>query len=224
MKLKKQTYKKIPEDGFTIIELLIATLIFSVILLITTFAVIQISRTYIRGYISSETQNTNRGILDELSQAIQLSSDGSIIIPTTKTNPTYGKNEIYWFCVNGQRYTYQYDQELTSSSNDVFVQDKDPGGCMGPGPLVNPPSGDKELLSKEMQLIPPANGGALITAISSNDGEGLYGLNLTILYGDPAAYLVSPTNVKYCAPISVGGAFCGVSTISTTVEERTAAL
>jgi|ERR1035438_7080730 prepilin-type N-terminal cleavage/methylation domain-containing protein len=210
------------QAGFTIIELLIATLVFSVILLITTYAIIQISRTYIRGYISSETQNTNRAILDQLTQAVQLSSDGSITIPSAPIS------NVYWFCVDGERYTYTYNVELqsitTPGHTDVFIQDKDPGSCLGPASLTAPVSGSKELLSQSMQLIPPIGDGPIISKVNSAVGTGLYSLNLNILYGDLGAYLVNSNGVKYCVTISVGGAFCANSTISTTVEVRTTVL
>jgi len=226
MRFLKVSLKK-NNSGFTIIELLIATSVFSIILLIATYAIIQISRTYIRGYISSETQNTNRAILDQVTQAVQLSTAGSVTIPTAGegngaayTDGTQ-TGKIYWFCVNGERYTWVTGVELTSGVPSVFLQDAGPVGCTSPATLASPPAGSKELLSNKMQILPST--GTLISLNNNVPGAGLYDLQLNLLYGDPGAYLTSGTN-QYCASISEGGAFCSVSSINTTVEERTTAL
>src|SRR3990172_9120101 len=62
--------------GFTIVELMIATTIFSVILLIVTFGMLQIGRTYYKGITLTKTQNAARSIIDTISQDIQFSGEG----------------------------------------------------------------------------------------------------------------------------------------------------
>lgn len=206
------------QDGFTILELLIATLVFSTILVVATFAIIQISRTYIRGYIGSETQNTNRNIADQITQAIQLSTTGEVTLPPNSPNAS----NVYWFCVNETRYTYVYDQELTASSTPVFLQDKDStGNCSGPGDLTNAATGTnrKELLSTHMMLLPPTGGGGILTVASG--ALKLYNVNLTILYGDNGSYITRAGLPVGCAPIVSGGDFCAKSSTSTSVEQRT---
>src|ERR1700677_3100882 len=86
------------ESGFTIIELLIATLVFSTILLIATYGVIQIGRTYTKGYIGSLTQNTTRSIVDQISQAIQLSGPNTV--------QTGSSGNYMSVCIGSIRYTY----------------------------------------------------------------------------------------------------------------------
>ena len=209
--------KKFNQQGFTIIELLVATLIFSTILLVATFAIIQVSRVYIRGYIGATTQNTNRSILDQLTQQLQLSTNGTIILPASSPS-----GAVYWFCVNGDRYTYVYNYAVgdpLSPTKNIFLQDKDPSSsCSGPADL-NCSSGctGKELLTKNMQILPPSFGGSIIREITSN-GQNLYQVNLNVLYGITGTY-TPLTHV--CVPISAGGAFCSPSSITTTIQQRT---
>lgn len=212
--MKKRINIKNNQSGFTIIELLIATLVFSIILLITTEAVIQISRTYIRGYIGSETQNANRGILDQISQAIQLSGGGGVVIPPSQPYLGY-----YWFCVNDVKYTYRYNTELTPTSGNVFISDAATGtDCSTPD--TNPPAGTAtELLSQHMRIVKPSNGAGILGSV--NGIPSLYSLSMNVLYGDSGTF---NTLSNTCEPISSGGAFCSTSAISTTVQQRTTTL
>ena len=63
--------KRAEQNGFTIIELLIATTVFSLILLISVAGILQISRMYYRGVTQSRTQETARSIIDEVGEAIR---------------------------------------------------------------------------------------------------------------------------------------------------------
>ncbi len=65
--------------GFTIIELLIATTVFSVILLIMTSGLIYIGKVYYRTVAQTKTQEASRSAIDQISQAIQFSG-GSVIV------------------------------------------------------------------------------------------------------------------------------------------------
>ena len=59
------------QSGFTLLELMIATTIFSVILLLCTVGLIQIGKTYYKGSAIVRTQNVARDITDNITQAIQ---------------------------------------------------------------------------------------------------------------------------------------------------------
>lgn len=189
------------QAGFTIIELLIATLIFSVILLIATFGVIQVSRTYIKGFVASETENTTRSIVDQVSQAVQLSQTGSLAIATPVTG-------WYAFCINGYRYTYQLNDELASGGH-AFVRDYIGGGSCTPN--INWTSSGTELLSTNERLV----SFSIAQVPNSTD---LYQVSLSILYGDDNVTMGSPPD--RCLDNSSGGEFCALSSTTTTVEQR----
>ena len=206
------------QNGFTIIELLISSVVFSVILLIAVTGIIEISRNYIKGYISANTENVTRNIVDEIAQGIQSSNPKDVIIPSA--SPLNGS--IYWFCINGNRYTYQYNYIVGDINNNLqaFIKDKDPtnppDNCNTPGLFTN--TGAIELLSKHMELIHPSNGGILQKVTASVFEQNLYRINVDILYGDTGTF--DPT-IKKCNKNSDGGAFCNNSVYNTTVQSRT---
>lgn len=65
---KEKTIKN--TAGFTIVELMIATVVFSVILILITTGIIQIGKAYYKGIIGSRTQETARKITDEVGRSI----------------------------------------------------------------------------------------------------------------------------------------------------------
>ena len=67
--------------GFTIIELMISTVIFSLVLLMCLVGIVQVSRTYYKGVTRAKTQEATRRLMDEIKESIQLS--GVKILPTT---------------------------------------------------------------------------------------------------------------------------------------------
>ena len=50
------------QKGFTVLELMIATTVFSVMLLLTTTGMIQIGKVYYKGLVTAKTQDTVRSI------------------------------------------------------------------------------------------------------------------------------------------------------------------
>jgi prepilin-type N-terminal cleavage/methylation domain-containing protein len=97
--------KKTNNKGFTIIELLIATVTFSVILLIITGAIIQFSKVYYKGVVSSRTQEAARSVVDEVSKAAQFSPDFK-----EDTNAAGG---LAW-CFGNKRFSFAKDTVLTT--------------------------------------------------------------------------------------------------------------
>jgi prepilin-type N-terminal cleavage/methylation domain-containing protein len=67
------------KKGFTIIELLIATTVFSVILLLISAGLIYIGKVYYRTTEQTKTQEATRAIISEITQAVRFSG-GDIIV------------------------------------------------------------------------------------------------------------------------------------------------
>ena len=89
-------------QGFTILELLIATTVFSVILLVVTTGVIRIGNIYYKGITSSKTQESIRNISSEFSSSIQFAN--GIKVPGSLPRI---------FCLGNTRYTYFLNREYT---------------------------------------------------------------------------------------------------------------
>lgn len=199
--------KRVDQKGFTIIELLIATVVFSVILLVITAAIVQFGRVYYKGTLQIRTQETTRNIIQDIAQAIQFGS-GS---PTTGTSPD---PTVQFICFGDRRYTFRLNTQLgaaTGQSRHVLVTDDVTGGCnsaytgMGTAAL---PTGTRELIGDRMQLVELS---------VQNVGTDLWRVSARTAYG--ANEDLSPDK-RSCQLNIVGGQFCATSELSTIVKQR----
>ncbi len=207
------------QSGFTIIELMIATTVFSVALLLSSVIIIQISRMYIKGVITSKTQTTARNVIDDISRSIQFS--GSSINITPGTQPDSGR---YYSCLGNTRYTYRMNAQVSDSFNgpqNKFLHAlwKDtvtnPSDCVAGGvPNLNnttPSAGGTELLEKGMRL-------AVLDI--QNNLDDTYSIKVTVVYGDNDL-LVDPSDpAKGCKGGFTGSQWCSLSSLSTQVFKR----
>jgi prepilin-type N-terminal cleavage/methylation domain-containing protein len=97
------------QKAFTIIELMIATSILAIILLLVTTMMISIGNLYYKGTTQASLQDNVRNITDEISQDLQL--NGSALITGTNTNPNLPRS----YCIGTTRYTYILGKELSTS-------------------------------------------------------------------------------------------------------------
>lgn len=195
------------QGGFTIVELLIASLVFSVVLLAVTIGIIQISRVYYKGITESTTQNTTRSIVDTVSQAIQFNG-GAV---STTLNPAPGT----WssFCIGNQQFSYRLGYQLVSGTpnanqtNKAFLQTPS-AGCAG-----NPPAATngRELLGDKMRL-------SKLSVTSA--GGNLYKVSVKVIYGDDDLLDNPTTTNATCKNQRAGSQFCSVSELTTTVVKR----
>src|SRR6185369_9199416 len=65
------------QAGFTIVELMIATLVFSLVLIVITVGVLHFTNTYYKGVNNSATQTAAQNAIDTISQSIQFTMSGS---------------------------------------------------------------------------------------------------------------------------------------------------
>ncbi len=210
--------------GFTIIELMIASVVFSLVLVLITYGVIRFNQAYYGGIVQSNTQNVARTIVDNISQAIQLNGGE---VDAGLSNGSWGG-----LCVGSQFYQYQLGKQLKSSGSlganqatQTLVMESGVSNCSGqtPGSSVS----GTELLGEHMRL---AN--LQVTPVA---GTSLYTVHVRVVYGDDDL-VCSQSVVGSCSnPNSMNGAtaidtecksntgapeFCAVSDITTTVQKR----
>jgi prepilin-type N-terminal cleavage/methylation domain-containing protein len=195
--------------GFTIIELMIATVVFSVITLVVTMAILQMTRVYYKGITEATTQNTARQIMGSIAQGIQF--NGGAVTP-----PNNGSG-WYVFCAGNQRYTYRLDTQLTdASAQHVLVQDS-VASCDGvtPAPMGNPFSGGlvnpTELLAPHMRLL---------KLDVSSIGINLYKVNVRVAYGDDDLLTSTTDPNATCVNQMAGTQFCAISELTSVVSKR----
>ena len=110
--------KQIHEKGFTIVELLIATAVFSMVLVIVTIGFISLSNRYYKGVITANTQSTTRNVTDVLRRNIQFSTTGV----------TAGEsNGVKFICTNGLKFFFRYNvkylgAQSTETNPGLFMQ------------------------------------------------------------------------------------------------------
>lgn len=213
--------KKLNFAAFTLIELMIATAVFSVILLIASIGLIQVGKTYTKGITENQTQDVTRAIIDDISQAVQFGGSS----PTSPTGSSIaGSNDMY-FCVGDKRYIYATSTEFFDNiaTSHGFVRDNLGSGCPNPGSW---PAGATDLLGQRMRV---AN-----FTLNKLGPTNLYEIKIRVVYGDDDL-LCSPSFAGDCSLNSTsthltatdltckgkaGSQFCAVSELSTVVQKR----
>jgi prepilin-type N-terminal cleavage/methylation domain-containing protein len=98
--------------GFTILELMIATSVLAVILLLATAVMISIGQLYYKGETQSIIQDNTRSALDQLTKDIQLSTNQPLQSGTDlyeyDTSYPAGAYTAYAFCIQAPNYEVRY--------------------------------------------------------------------------------------------------------------------
>jgi prepilin-type N-terminal cleavage/methylation domain-containing protein len=214
--------KIVDSRGFTIIELLIATAVFSVIMVVITAGIISFTRQYYKGVITSNTQTTARTIMSQVTQAIQFG--GSIT-----TGLVNGSTEA--FCVDNKMYSYIIGQQVNDGGANAamhqnyhgLVADNTGAGCdaatVPPSlPTVSQLGADqREMLGDKMRL------SAL--DISTPDGQ-TYTVHLRIIYGEDdllepsVASLPIDWSKEKCQLNRATLQYCAITDLTTTIQKR----
>lgn len=226
----KQTNKRSGSAGFTIIELLIATMVFSVVLVLITISVLTFTKSYFRGLNQAATQTAARTIIENIAQSIQFSGDA--VNPSITPNP----NGSVGFCIGNQRYSYILGWQLTdgatnselNQSSHVLMLDAS-SSCSG-STAQDVRSGNlkgTELLSPRMRL-------AKLKIEQAGDPT-VWRITIRVVFGDNDL-LCSPSVAGDCASPGVssplnkpdltckvafsGSQYCAASELSTVVKKR----
>lgn len=214
--------------GFTIVELLIATVIFSVVLLLITLGILQVARVYYKGVTETNTQNAARNIIDTIAQSVQFSG-GTV----TEAYGARTPGTSYAFCIGNERFSYTLGYQVEDSPNaakhqtyHALVQDTPSGSaCSSSTPAqdvrTNTVSG-REMLGPHMRL---SN-----LVVHQIPGTSSYEIKVRIVYGDfdllfsPDPSAPAATDDTYpdakCLGARAGTQFCAAAELSTVVQKR----
>jgi prepilin-type N-terminal cleavage/methylation domain-containing protein len=216
--------------GFTIIELLIATSIFAVVLIVALGGFYGIGQLFYKGVTASQTQVIAQDILNDISGKVQLAASVS---------PLQQGNGYNYFCAGGNRYTFIINQKVDLSAtpdysaggNFGLVKDNLLGAgacaapctssCPGGSVPINDASNPTELLGDNMRIdqldieIPYDSSGLF--------NPNLYNIKMVVVYGDDSALdytVTSPTtdySTVFCTGSSNQQQFCSVDRLNTNV-------
>lgn len=234
------------QEGFTIIELMIATSIFSLVLLLTAAGSLQIGRLFYKGYSSARSQNAAREIIEDIARAIQFGGSN----PTSVTTVTLNGMPMSYFCVDTVRYSFAVDVRNAAYGGyvpgpdarapHIMWRDKlpSPADCTGPADLTcsdpggGPPNCTPTVATDGQELTPfnmKLTEFYLQEAVGST-GSRFWCLRLGIAFGENDIHVRGNTQdclgnpvsnrVIGCIESSRGGHFCGVSKLQTTVLRR----
>jgi len=203
------------QRGFTIVELMIATLVFSIILLVISTGIIQIGRFYYKNITSARTQEAARNIVEEVSRTAQF-SEGGIFPSSNVANPA--------FCIGQSRFSYVLDRQVSDTQKGLLADTMQGNNCIGQNLSTASTVVGTDLLSTNMRLL-----NFEVTEDSSSNTVKVkvrvaYGDNdLLTNYPDNAGPTTPPTGdpkTASCKTGIAGSSFCSVSELESTVKRR----
>lgn len=221
---KTAPIKTSQHSGFTIIELLIATTIFSLVLLMAVAGILNITRQYYKGVLQARTQEAARTVVEELGETARYSSGNfqAPLIGLSGPDIADGSPDTDSFCLGSRRYTYAIDRQFVSGTpgakqkRHVLWVDGQCGAAFDPNFLdsVTAATPGRELLSENMRL----------TQFKVEPVAGLtdtFRITVSVAYGDEDLLeVVSPNTYKTCKVGIRGSEFCTVSTLSVVIGKR----
>lgn len=206
-------YKKMPQQstrakkqaGFTIVELMIATMVFSVILVVITVGVMYFTRSYYKGVYASMTQNAARDIADSVAHAVQFGTGD----PTTYTYHD-GDSGSKWFCAGGYVFVFNLGQQYKvgdAGTTGMYMQPMSNAGCVVPAGTTD----RRQLLGDRMR----------VAFLDFTGGNGLYTLDLKVTYGD-SDLLSNDSGLgpNLQCKLSTGSEYCAVARYTTSMRIR----
>ncbi len=208
-------------------EFMIATTVFTMVLLVCAFAIVHVGRMYFKGSIMSRTQDISRRLGEDVSQAIQFGAradDAAFRRPGNATTYTDGVQTVTAnsLCLGSIRYTYVLGQSLGRSnvqSRHILWKDRVSISDTACTPvnmvLVTPTPGGVEFLGDNMRI-------ARFDVPAST--TGLYTVDLIVSHGDTADLFEPAAGINpdfsICKGVNAGGQFCASAIYKTTVGKR----
>jgi competence protein ComGC len=217
------------EDGFTIIELLIASIAFTVLLILVTMIVIQVSRVYYKGVVLSNTQNVNSTIVQDVSKNVQFDPGSSQFKITSGII-----NNVNYYCIGSSVFIYNLGQEFNlSSSNIGLIYETGNTTCPISSRGINTlnnylAQGFKELLSPMMRVV------YFKVKVPQLSTSPLYNISIGVAFGSNQSLCntsnscSSPTTMNTSnysgsnvrCKLQQGDQYCGISYLYTTVANE----
>jgi prepilin-type N-terminal cleavage/methylation domain-containing protein len=223
--LKRPTSLRVRQSGFTIVELMIATVVSSTILLVITIGVIHFTNGYYHGITSSNTQATTQNAIDAIAHAIEFNSSGTVA--------TDGSQGV--FCAGNQVFLYTLGKQLTGDPSPanwgLYQLDNPSSNCVVPPDT----SGGQELLGSKMRLS--------YLSLQEVGSADVWNLGVRVAYGDSdllcdksvggatggcspgAADFTATSTISgddiFCKTVT-GSQFCSVTALNTAIGQRIA--
>ncbi len=219
-------HKQLSQKGFTLVELLIATAVFSMVLIVFLTALMGVSQLFYKGVNLSNTQGAARNVIQTIADDIQFSKEA----PDFHTD---------YFCIANYRYSFKLGVQVDSGlPNDYGLVREKVSVCKAPDtvPPDNVPAAQlqpinfgtaEKLLDPGMQLndmsIKPLNG-----AVSAKILIVYYGANKGVFTSqiasnnDPSSpsYNAYQATDAQCTGSPSSSQFCATAKYQTTILQN----
>jgi len=204
--------------GFTIVELMIATAVFSLVLLVVTTGFLAFTRSYFRGVNTAATQSAARNITDVISQSVQFELDSADL----------SRIENGVFCLGSRRFSYVPGQKYdgTATTTGLVSRPFNGGSCQDSPATDSDTSDTVQLLGKNMRvasikIAPDPNGEtfSVETIIAYGDADLLCSDAVDCRGSDEITNWADQSAGLRCRAVS-GSQFCSVSALKTVVTKR----
>ena len=227
-------------QGFTIVELMVALTVLSVLLLMSSIVLIHIGGMYSKGVNMAAIQSANRNLMTDIGSALQFSDQTPVF-----NSATYSGVQVHSFCLDTKRYSYILNSQLSDNPNSPsapatgnpqayhamwedtmqsnagclpldITQAGDPGNSV-PGGVIPPVAGSgRELIPAHSRLSFFCVTGDPSCGPGGLPGSGIYTITVTIAYGDNDLLDATGTQCKG----GTGQEYCATSNFSTVVTRR----
>ncbi len=200
------------QSGFTIIELMIATVVFSVVLLVFLSAFIKISELFYKGVNMSRTQEIARDVLNNISNDVQF----------YRQTPYTAQIKNGWFCIGDHRYAFNLHSQV-GSSGTYGIAKQLVTGCPGPGTFTVPSTCNGTDASNCQELL---DDGMEINGLSLKCLEGFCNVSINVIfYGSDKSVLYSPGGDPLgpdaadaqCKGVLIDSQYCATATYQSTI-------
>jgi prepilin-type N-terminal cleavage/methylation domain-containing protein len=221
-------FRKTAQAGFTIIELMIATIIFSIILIVITSGILHFTTDYYKGVNASSTQTAARNIANVIAQNLQYGGGKD------DYTPSIGGATQKRLCIGSARIDYNLGNQLGKGIPGLdygVVISSDTCGH------VYPPIGTShEYLAPNMRI-------AYLDIQQNGGGSSLYTIDVVVAYGDidllcthaivagagscgaagvtlPSSIIWATQGKQTACKVTNASQFCAVSHLTTQVVSR----
>lgn len=209
------------KNGFTLVELMIAVTVFSVLLILSAASLTQISRLYYKAVIVTKTQNVNRNIMNDIAQAFQFSSGAGNMMNIGVPDG----NGLRLICIGNIRYTYALNKQINSTNKHALWRDK-VASCAAATPLNIFNDSERELSASSaggIELLEPGMRLKSISVGANNKFPEIMNINIAVIYGDDD--LINFSDSAKTLPVGckgdvTGSQWCAFSRLYTQVFSR----
>lgn len=204
--------RQLDQRGFTLVELLVATTVFSLILLVATTGIVQLGRLYYRGITDSKTQEVTRAVFEDISRSVQFAKGQRRDVPAALLPAG-----VTQFCIGDTRYSYSINEKVTSSSSTGLraTRISPTDNCLGA-------VAGQQMLDQNMRLLD-----LRVAPIGSSSGYDVlvkvaYGDNdlLNLYQDDGSTRTAVSIDAGQCKSGTAGSSFCAVAQLNTIIKKR----